>query len=85
MLQVKEYAIYFHLLTNRNTILYVFTCNYFYYNLTNLTYFNTYIYEMAQKKGADFTADTLKTLNTMKKPLIFLIGNIFLLFASRSQ
>ena len=57
-------------------MLYVFTCNYFYYNLTNLRYFNTCFHEMAQKKGADFTANTLTHLNTMKKPLIFLIENI---------
>ena len=49
---------------------YTLTYNYFYYNYTNLTYFNTYFYEIAQKKGADFTANTLKTLNTMKKPRV---------------
>ena len=77
MLQVKENANYFHLLTNTILALYTLTCNYFYYNLPNLTYFNTYIYRnslktnfQAQKNSADFTANTINTLNTMKKPLI---------------
>ena len=62
MLQVKKYANYFHLLTNRNTIPYTLTYNYFCDNLTNLIYFNTYFYEKAQKNSANFTANTINTL-----------------------
>lgn len=69
MLQVKRYANYFHLLTNTNTTLYALTCNYFYYNHTNLTYFNT----CNRKKGRGLRSQHPQThLNTMKKPLIFL-------------
>ena len=62
MLQVKEYTNYFHLLTNTNTIHYVITYNFFYYNYTDLTYFNTYFYEIAQKNSDDFTANTITHL-----------------------
>ena len=71
MLQVKKYANYFHLLTNTTSILYALTYNCFYYNYNNLTYFNTYFHEMAQKKGADFTANTLKTLKYYEKTTYF--------------
>ena len=76
MLQVKENANYFHLLTNTNTILYALTYNYFYYNLTNLRYFNTCIYKNSLKtnfqaqKRVRTSQPTPSTLNTMKKPLI---------------
>ena len=70
MLQVKKYANYFHLLTNTNTTLYTLTYNYFYYNLTGLTYFNTYFYEIAQKNSANFTANTIHTLKYYEKPPI---------------
>ena len=68
MLQVKKNTIYFHLLTYTNTTLYALTYNYFDYNLTNLTYFNTYIC----KKGCRLPSrHPSKHLNTMKKLLIF--------------
>ena len=71
MLQVKKYANYFHLLTNTISIPYAPTYHFFYYNLTNLRYFNTCFHEMAQKNSANFTANTIHTLNTMKNHLSF--------------
>ena len=68
MLQVKKYANYFHFITYTNSTLYALTYNYFYYNLTNLTHFNTYI----RKKGCRLhSRHPQKTLNTMKKPLSY--------------
>ena len=63
MLQVKEYANYFHLLTYTNSTLYALTCNYFYYNHANLTYFNT----CNHKKGADLAANTQPHLKYYEK------------------
>ena len=71
MLQVKKYAIYFHLLTNIKSTLYALTSNYFYYNLTYLTYFNTY----NRKKGCRLHSRPPHTLKYYEKTTIFLIGN----------
>ena len=71
MLQVKKKAIYFILLTNAISTLYAHTCNIFYYNLTNLRYFNTCICRNDIKKGADFTADTPHTLKYYEKTTYF--------------
>ena len=78
MLQVKKKAIYFHLLNNTISMPYALAYNIFYYNHTNLTYFNTCIC----KKGCRLHSRHPSThLNTMKKPLIFLIGNTILSLA----
>ena len=68
MLQVKKKAIYFHLLNNTISTLYAYTYNIFYYNYTNLTYFNTCIYRNSlktdfrhKKNSADFAANTIPT------------------------
>ena len=67
MLQVKKYANYFHLLTYTNSTLYALTYNYFNYNLTHLTDFNTYFH----KKGCRLHSRHPSTLKYYEKTTYF--------------
>ena len=70
MLQVKKYANYFHLLTYTNSTLYALTYNYFNYNLTHLTDFNT----CNRKKGCGLHSQHPSTLKYYEKTTYFTIS-----------